>query len=458
MKNNKKIGANVTDSQKISISFLGVILVGTLLLMLPITHVGDTGMSFIDALFTATSATCVTGLSVVVTVDTFNIFGQVVIMMLIQIGGIGLMTLVATFMSMMKTKLKLIDKMALKSVLNKSDIFDLKKFLIAIIKYTLIFEIVGALALAIVFVPEYGFLMGMFKSIFISVSAFCNAGFDVIGSTGLIPYDSSAIVMITVMCLIVFGGIGFIVWFEISNKFNPLMKKNISFKQFLNSLSVHTKIVMQATFLLIVIPAIIFFLLEYSAPTMMDMNIVDKILNSLFMSVTLRTAGFATINLADMHIAGQFIMLIVMFIGGSPGGTAGGIKTTTFMVIIVCVVRMLRGKSRTNMYRRHISRNTIVRATAIAVVNLTALFTGVFFLCISEDFEFFDLLFEAVSALATVGLTIGITPYLSVVGKIVIILLMFVGRIGIMTFIFSIIKEGVDDKNIHYAEGHVIVG
>lgn len=458
MNTDKEFIFKLTNAQKITISFLGVILIGTILLMLPITHVGDRGLSFIDALFTATSATCVTGLSVVVTEYSFNIFGQIVIMIMIQIGGIGLMTLVAIFMSMMKTKLKLIDKMALKSILNKSDLFNFKKFLLGIIKFTLVFECIGAFFLSLVFIPDYGVADGVFKAIFISVSAFCNAGFDVIGASSLVPYANNYLVMITVMFLIICGGLGFVIWFEFTSKLRPLLKKEVSFKQFQTTFSVHAKIVLMATAILIIVPAIIILGLEYFSPTMGNMNIFEKIVNALFMSVTLRTAGFATMNVADMHLSAQFIMLILMFIGGSPGGTAGGIKTTTFMVIIICVIRMLKGKSRTNIFRRHISRNTIVRATTVAVVNLTVLFTGIFFLCISENFDFFDLLFEAVSALATVGLSTGITPFLSVGGKVIIILLMFIGRIGIMTFIFSIIKEGVDDKNIHYAEGHVIVG
>ncbi len=447
----------LSNSKKVTLSFLGVIAIGTILLMLPIAHNDNQFMSLIDALFTATSATCVTGLGVVVTIDSFSLFGQIVILLLIQIGGIGLMTLVATFMSVMKAKIKLIDKMALKTVLSKSDLFDFKTFLMAIFKYTLFFEGIGALILAFVMIPEYGLASGIFKSIFLSVSAFCNAGFDVIGAASLIPFAHQPIVTITIMSLIVFGGIGFIVWFELSNKLKSYIQNKVSFKQFVHSLSLHTKLVVIATLILIFAPALIFFILEYNS-SMADLNLGNKILNSLFMSITLRTAGFATVNTIDMHAASQLIMVIAMFIGGSPGGTAGGVKTTTMMVIVVCVIRMLRGKERTNIFKRHISRNIIVRATTIIMLNIATLIIGVFLLCIIEPFDIFTLVFEGVSALATVGLSLGITPLLSSAGKFIIILLMFIGRIGITTFIVSIIKDGVNEKNIQYAEGHVIVG
>lgn len=446
-------------ARRIATSFLGVILVGAILLSLPISNNNGEFFNFVDALFTATSATCVTGLVTVVTMEQFNLFGQIVIMFLIQIGGIGLMTLVATFLVVLRSRLSLNDKVAIKEVMNQANINNFRSFLKGIVKYVLILEGIGALLLMFVFVPEFGGAEGVFKSIFISISAFCNAGFDNLTATSLIPYQTNVIVSVVIMALITLGGLGFVVWFDVHDKILRWFRKEVNFRHFISSLSLHSKVAIIATIALIVFPAIVFFIVEFNNPeTFGHLSVPDKIMNAFFTSITLRTAGFATIPLNFAQMSSQLLMIICMFIGGSPGGTAGGIKTTTLAVILICVARSLRGKSRTNLFNRHISRNIIVRATTIMAVNLIVLLSGIFILSITENFSFMDICFEATSALATVGLTLGITPMLSVGGKLVIIMLMYVGRIGIMTFIMSIVREDTKSDSFHYAEGHVIVG
>lgn len=446
-------------ARRIASSFLGVILVGAILLSLPISNKNGEFLNMIDSLFTATSATCVTGLVTHATIEQFNHFGQLVIICLMQIGGIGLMTLVATFMVALRSRLSLNDKRAIKEMLNQTNIFNFKIFLQGILKYTLVLEGLGAILLMFVFIPQFGAMEGIFKSVFIAVSAFCNAGFDNLSTVSLIPYSSNFIVCFVVMTLIILGGLGFVVWFDVHDKINQLINNRMSLHHFLDSLNLHTKIVLITTLGLIIVPAIMIFMMEYNNPeTFANMSLSDQILNALFSSVTLRTAGFATVPLENCYISSQLLMIICMFIGGSPGGTAGGVKTTTVAVILICVVRSLRGKRRTNVFNRHISRDIIVRATTIMAINLLVLFTGIFILSITENFDFIQICFESTSALATVGLTLGITPMLSIGGKLVIIMLMYVGRIGIMTFIMSIVREDSGSDAIHYAEGHVMVG
>lgn len=449
----------LTPVQKISISFLGVILVGSILLCLPIANKDGNALAYIDALFTAASATCVTGLTTIVPVDQFNLFGQTILIFLMQIGGIGLMTLVASFVLMLKNRLSLRDKQAMKEVLNETNISNFKWFIGGILKYTFTLELVGMAILCFVFIPEKGVFQGLYTSLFTAVSAFCNAGFDIVGVESLIPYQSNPIVCFVVMGLIVFGGLGFVVWFDLRDKFKQFLTRKVSFRQFHHSLTLHTKLVIIATVALILIPSIIFYITEYNNPeTMGNMNFFERAMNALFTSVTLRTAGFATISAGEMYMSSQFLMMICMFIGGSPGGTAGGIKTTTMMVILFCVVRSLRGKKHTNAFRRHISRDIIVRATTIVAINVVVLFTGIFLLLVFEPFPMHAIAFEAVSAMATVGLTVGITMSLSTVGKLIIIALMFVGRVGIMTFVMSLVRKDNTSDKIHYAEGHVIIG
>lgn len=452
---------NFTPAQKIAGSFLFVIALGTVLLMLPIAHRDHQMYSLIDALFTATSATCVTGLVVDVTVQEFTIFGQAVILMLIQIGGLGLMTLMAVFIVLLKSRLSMHEKMAMKEMLNQDQIFNMHRFLMDILKYTLLFEGCGMVLLALRFIPDYGLFRGLFKALFVSVSAFCNAGFDNLGSNSLMMYAHDPLVIFTVMALIVLGGLGFAVWFDLRDKLKLWLKREIKLEKLRKSLSLHTKIVLFMTFELIVVTAVVLFLLEFQNDgTIGTFSWWEKGLTALFESVTLRTAGFASINYAELTLASKFLMVLVMFVGGSPGGTAGGVKTTTLAVLVLFIIATLRGHIHTVMFRRSISRDIIVRAMSIFFINLLTMITGILLLCILEDKAFIDLVFEAASALATVGLTLGITSTLSVGGKVIIILLMFVGRVGITTFVMSLVSHhNLKQHNaITYPNGTIIVG
>lgn len=445
--------------KKITFSFLFVIIVGAFLLSLPISNQDHSFLPILDALFTATSATCVTGLVTVVPATQFTLFGKCVLIALMQIGGIGLITLMAVFMMILKNRLTMNDKIALRELLNQDNLANFKVFLKDVVKYTLVSELIGAILMCFVFVPDYGLSSGIFVSLFTAVSAFCNAGFDIVGANSLMPYADNTLLNIIVMALIVLGGLGFIVWFEMKGLFHLWREKKMHKKALLHSFSIHTRLVLIMTVSLILVPALLFFILEFNNPeTLGNMNFFDKIITSLFTSVTLRTAGFSTIPFVELHSASQAIMLLVMFIGGSPGGTAGGVKTTTIAVILLCVLRMLRGQGRTNVFHRHVSRSIIVRSTAVVCINFMVLFCGIIILCISEKMDFMTIVFEATSALATVGLSLNATPFLSSIGKIVIIWLMFVGRIGIMTFLMSIIRRKEKEDTIQYAEAHIVVG
>lgn len=454
-----KMFLKLSAPQKIALSFVLVILSGTIFLMMPYTNRDGVGLNVLDALFTATSATCVTGLVTVVTMEQFNLIGQIVILTLIQIGGLGLMTIAAIFIIQIKTRLSLNDKLLMKEMLNQDSLYEMHNFIRYIIKYTIIFEGIGALILAFRFIPEFGFAQGAFNSVFIAISAFCNAGFDNISMTSLVPYASDPLINLTIMSLIVLGGIGFTVWFDFTHKIRQLKGKKFRIAKFWKILSLHTKIVLLMTGTLIVVPAIVIFALEFNNPaTLGALSFFDKIMASLFQSVTLRTAGFATIDYAFIRPATEFLMIITMFIGGSPGGTAGGVKTTTIAVLLLVVITQLKKRDDVVVFRRSVNVHVLIRAITIVMINLVTLLSGIFILCISENVDFLHIVFEAVSAMATVGLTAGITMGLSAVGKIVIIALMFIGRIGIITLVISILKGKATSKTITYPCGNVIVG
>lgn len=451
----------ISPAQKIAASFLLVILTGALLLMLPISTKNGDFFSPLDALFISTSATCVTGLSTVTVADTFNLFGQFVILMLIQIGGLGLMTFMAVFVLIMRNRLSMNEKIVMKEMLNQSHVVNMKRFLLDILYYTLFFEACGAILIAFRMIPRYGLLDGGFKAIFLSISAFCNAGFDTLGSISLQGYVHDPLMCFTIMALIVLGGIGFAVWFDIRDKIKPLLNREISFAKFKHSLTLHTKVVVVVTLLLIFIPALIILLLEYNnSATMGNFNIFEKMMTATFESIALRTAGFSSINYGGLHPATDLLMMAVMFVGGSPGGTAGGIKTTTFAVIVIYMINVLKGREQTVMLKRTIRDGIVIRAMGIFFMNLIVLFTGIFLLNIFENQPFLSLAFEAGSAMATVGASLGITAALGVGGKFVIILLMYIGRIGISTLILSLMKPKVIDSSmkISYPNGNIIVG
>lgn len=451
----------LSDAQKIAISFLFVILTGAVLLMLPISNQSGSFLPFIDALFMAGSATCVTGLGTVAISETFTLFGTIVMLVLIQIGGLGLMTLMALFVSVMKKRLSIRETRLMKEMLNSSAQFDMRRFIADIMKYVALFEGIGALLLMFVMIPRYGIAEGIFHSIFLSVSAFCNAGFDAMGSVSLLEYSHHYYVVTIIMLLVILGGIGFAVWFDIRDGLTKLIRKEINWTKFRRSLSFHTRIVLGFTLFLIFVPALLWMLIEYHNPAVIgNLPLHDKYFTAVAEMVFLRTAGFTTFSYSGLSNAGAFLMMIVMFIGGSPGGTAGGIKTTTFLVIVLYLVSVLNGRVQTVFHKRSIPRGTIIAAMGNFFLNLGALFAGIFLLCIFESHDFIALCFEAVSALATVGSTMGITSSLTTIGKAIIIAMMYIGRIGITTLLVSVIhydaREGINQ--IAYPEADIIVG
>ena len=447
-------------AQQIALSFLFVILVGTALLALPIST-KVSGVSLLDHFFIATSAVCVTGLTPLVAVDTYTTFGQTVLILLMQVGGLGLMTLIAIFLLAIGGKLALREKMVVAEATNIGSMSGLGSFLGFIIGYTLIFEFVGMILLSFVFVPEFGWSSGLFKALFISVSAFCNAGFDNLGALSLQPYVSNIIVNLTVSSLIIMGGLGFSVWFDLTKSATSIFKQHHAVKRVVQHLQIHVKLVFFMTIVLITGGWLFLFIVEFANPASLgSLNFFEKLMAAYFQSVTLRTAGFSTLNIAGLYPASQLLMMAFMFIGGSPGGTAGGIKTTTFALVILMVITELLNRDNITLYKRNVSRDITRRALTVMVLSFSVVFTGMLLLTITEKADFMVIAFEAFSAIGTVGLSMGITPVLTNAGKIVIIILMFVGRIGPIAVAFSLRSGRITKKSVEvaYPAGQVIVG
>ncbi|MDY6062544.1 MAG: potassium transporter TrkG [Erysipelotrichaceae bacterium] len=457
----RKIISNINDSylRKMSIpkllvlSFLSVITVGTILLMLPIAVVGKT-TSFIDALFTATSATCVTGLVTVNVASKYSTFGHIVILLLIQIGGLGLMTFISITLLFIRGKLDFKERLLLRDSLNKDNLQNLNDYIKKIIIYSFGFETLGALLLMLSFIPMFGVIGGIKKSIFLSVSAFCNAGIDVLGANSLIPYSGDLIINITIAFLIIAGGLGYAVWFDIHNHL-AIFKRVGKYKE---RFKIHTKLVIRLTLSLIVIGMVMIFIFEYNN-ALKGMSLGHKILTSFFNSVTLRTAGFASIDYSVILNPTKLIMILFMLIGGSPGGTAGGIKTTTFFLIFLTIYYEFTGNEETMAFNRHIKKINFIKAYTIFGFYFFCLFVAMLILGFTNsNFLFIDLLFEAVSAIGTVGLSIGITTGLSLLSKIIIIILMFIGRLGPITIAYSIMSKRKKERKIKHPSVEIIVG
>lgn len=458
-RNKKK---SFSPTRRIAFSFFVVILIGSLLLSLPISNQIQ-GTSYLDHLFVSTSATCVTGLVPVVVADQYSFIGQLIIVALIQIGGLGFLTLLNMMLVAFKKKLTYTNKIIMQEALNKSSMKDIGLYIKRVIKYTFFFEGIGALLLCFIFVPEYGFVKGIYYSFFHSISAFCNAGFDVLGSQSLIAYQNHYLLNFIISGLIIAGGLGFVVWVDLRLSWQRYKQnfKIFKLKTFLRSLSVHTKIVLMVTFVLIVIGMIGILILEFNNPkTIGDLPFLEKVLASFFQSVTLRTAGFATMDLAVLYDPTKLFMCIFMFIGGSPAGTAGGIKTVTFAIMLFYIYSLVLGSNHVKIMKRTISNQIVKRALTISIVSFSITVMGLFLLSISENKPFIDLVFEVFSAFATVGVTAGLTPLLTNIGKIIIIVLMYIGRIGPITMVLIFAKryKQMKGKDIVYPESDVLIG
>ena len=455
----RRIRSKMSPAQQIALSFALVILVGTFLLSLPISN-KIVGTPLIDHLFTVVSAVCVTGLTTVILVDQYTQFGLWIILILIQIGGLGLMTMIALFVIFLSGKLSISNRLALNEAVNYFDLHDFSHFIRSILKYTLFFQTIGFVLLSFRFVPIFGVSQGLFTALFTSVSAFNNAGLDTLGSVSLQAYVSDPLVNFTVMFLIVVGGLGFGVWFDISQGSKSLLKGRYTLNYIIKHFKVHTKIAILTSSILILFGALIIFVIEFGNPTTLGLlSLPDKMMSSLFQSVTTRTAGFATLNMGLMKSASLFFMMILMFIGGSPGGTAGGIKTTTFAIMVLMIKAELRGHKELIVFNRRIPREHFRKAFIVAFMLLATVMTGIILLNLTESYDFLSLSFEAVSAIATVGLSTGITPGLSSVGKVIIILLMYLGRIGPLTLMLSVNRSGLrKGHELSYPVGDILIG
>lgn len=454
----KQILRKLTPTQQITLSFVFVILTGGFLLSLPISNTG-TPAPFIDHLFTSASAVCVTGLAVIYPGVDYTAFGQWVMIALMQIGGLGLMTLIAVFVIFLSGRLDLKSKIVMSEAVNRSDFFDFHHFIRSIIKYTVFFEGIGFLLLCYRFIPEFGWEKGTFTALFTAVSAFCNAGFDNIGTINLIPYVSDPLVSLTIAGLIIVGGLGFGVWFDLSQGSKSIIAQTHTVKYVIHHLKIHSKLAIIMTLTLIFGGMGLIFIIEYTNPqTLGNLDFGTKLLASFFQSVTTRTAGFSTINIGFLKTATLLIMMVLMFIGGSPGGTAGGIKTTTFAVLILMVAAEIRGAKDITVFNRKIEREQFRKAFVVAFALLATLMTGIILLTLSEPFSFLELSFEATSAIGTVGLSMGITQGLSDIGKSIIIALMFLGRIGPLTLVLSMSKQGTKGHELTYPKGDILIG
>ncbi|MCB7302729.1 TrkH family potassium uptake protein [Bariatricus massiliensis] len=420
----------LTQTQMIVIGYVLIILLGSIFLMLPISSREGVGTPFLDALFTSTSSACVTGLIVVDTWTHWSLFGQVVILVLIQIGGMGFMTLGVYVAIVLRRKIGLRTRGILQESINSMQIGGIVKLAKKIMKGTILFESVGALMLALRFIPKFGFWRGVWYGIFHSVSAFCNAGFDLMGCEeqygSFTAYAGDWIINLVIMALIIIGGIGFFVWNDVTiHKFD------------IKRYSLHTKIVLLTTGILIFSGAALFYLIERNH-ILADMSTTEQIFSSFFNSVTARTAGFNTTDTAALQESSKFLTMILMFIGGSPGSTAGGIKTTTLVVLAVYVKANLKQQACCNVFNRRLDDGAIRKASTVLCTNLFLTITATMVLMSLQSFGLTDTLFEVISAMGTVGMSTGITRDICAFSQVVLIFLMYCGRIGSLTFALSL--------------------
>lgn len=425
--------------------FLALIFIGTILLNLPMATSSGISIGLIDALFTASSAVCVTGLIVVNTALHWSLFGKIVILILIQMGGLGIMTMATSVALIIGKKIRLKERLIIKEQLNHETMGGLVKLTKYVIFVTLSIEAIGALFLSFKFIPIYGLGKGIWFSVFHSISAFCNAGFDILGNS-ITPFVGDLWINIVLSVLIILGGLGFAVYADVYN--HKKIKK----------LNIHSKFVLSITAILLLGGTLLIFLIEYSNPlTLKELSISSKMIASFFQSTVTRTAGFNSLDMSKMRDTSAFLMVVLMFIGGSPGSTAGGIKTTTFGTIILATISTVKGERDVGVFNRRLGYDIINRSLAIIIIALTWILIVSFILTITESAVFLDLVFETTSAFATVGLSRGVTPTLTTVGKLLITLTMYIGRVGALTMAFAF-GHRRNHKNFREAEGHIIVG
>ncbi|MDV2886510.1 TrkH family potassium uptake protein [Alkalihalophilus pseudofirmus] len=432
----------MSPPQVLALGFLGTIAIGTILLLLPIST--TISISFIDALFTATSATTVTGLVVVDTGSDFTVFGQVVIMILIKIGGLGLMAFAILIVLALGKKIGLRERILVQESLNQTSLGGMVRLVKVLLIFSFSMEALATLLLSLRWVPEYGFGFGIYTSLFHAISAFNNAGFS-LWDDSLMGYVGDPVVNIVITLLFITGGIGFTVLYDLFEKKN------------FHQLSLHTKIMLTGTLILNVCAMLVILVLEYKNPNTIGMlSFTDKLWASYFQAVTPRTAGFNSIDIESMNPGSITFMLVLMFIGAGSASTGSGIKLTTFVVILLAVITYLRGRREAVAFERTIGDHIVMRSLAIAVISLMAVTFSIFLLSITESAPYLYIVFEAFSAFGTVGLSMGLTGELSTIGKQIIIVLMFIGRIGPVTIAFALAKSR--PSNVRYPKGDIFTG
>lgn len=448
MKNRPK---SLSTTKVIAIAFAAIIFLGACLLTLPVASRSGQPSSFLMALFTATSATCVTGLVMQDTWLQWSGFGQCVILILIQIGGLGFMSAATLLVFLLRKRIGLKQRLVMAQALSISDMDGIVRLQKTVLIGSFLIEGIGALILFIRFLPEFGLKNALCWSVFHSVSAFCNAGFDIFGAiqpdAGLVLFQSDAVVLLTLSSLIVIGGLGFLVWQE------------IQMKRCFKRLSVYSRLVLLTTLTLILAGWVVLCILEWENPkTLGPMSVGDKLLNGLFQSITLRTAGFASIDQAGLTEGGKAVSIVLMLIGGSSGSTAGGLKTVSFVVLILFMAARARGRESVCVFRRTIPQGQVLDAMTIGFILIFLAMFGGIFISSTSPVSVTDGVFEAVSALATVGLTAGATRVMSVPAQLLIILYMYFGRVGVLTISLGFLAGNRAEERFRYAETKLLIG
>lgn len=450
----KKFKFRLSTTHIILFSFLAAVLVGAVLLSLPISSATGEKAAFVDALFTSTTATCVTGLVVVPTFSAWSTFGHIVILCLIQIGGLGVITVVSLLAMMFHKKMGLSDRLLLQDAFNLNTLSGLSDFVKKVVLGTFVVEGIGALLYMTVFVPEFG-LKGIWISVFTAISAFCNAGIDIIAADSLAGYVHNPIINLTTCMLIFFSGIGYIVWWDVIRVLKFSKSRKI---KMLKNLTLHSKIALVTTIVLVFGGALCIFLFEYNNPqTMKDFTLYQKIQASFFQSVTTRTAGFFTIPQESLSNGSALASVLLMFIGGSPVGTAGGVKTVTVTVVVIAAISAIKNKNEVSLFNRTLSKQAVSKAVAVICTSFFIMVISTLALSAVTNASFLDIIYETASATATVGLTRNLTASLNTVGKIIIIATMYFGRVGPISLAVAlnlkkqnpnIIKNPVEDISV----------
>ena len=423
----KKKKISLSTTQIILLSFFITILLGSALLALPISSANGNAVPYLDALFTATTSTCVTGLVTLPTFSTWSLFGQIVILLLIQIGGLGIITIMSGIMLLLNKKMGVGDRLLIQDAFNLNTMSGIAKFVKNVLFGTLTIEGIGAVLYMLVFIPEFG-LRGIWLSLFTSVSAFCNAGIDIIGENSLGHYVTNPLILTVTSVLIILGGLGYIVWWDVIRVFKTRSAKN---RKIFRHLTLHSKIAITVTLALIFVGAALIFCFEYSNPlTLGNMSLFDKIQVSTFQSITTRTAGFASVPQENLTNASAFVSLLWMIIGGSPVGTAGGIKTVTIAVLLCSAFATVRNKNCATLFGRRISEASVKKSVAVMVTFIAICATCTLLLLATNNLPVLDIMYEAISATATVGLSRNLTTSLNTFGKLIIMVTMYLGRVG----------------------------